>query len=319
MTVSLHRRALLAAASLSIPALLPGGARAQTRFPQRELTWLIYQSPGGSIDLNTRTVQPFVEAKGFKSTLDYATGAGGRVARNKLFSARADGHTIMTEVAPGVSVDTALFDVPYKASDFAPLYGWVASPGQLCTKKDGAIRNIADFVAECGKRRVVVGSIGRGGAHHLQLLALRRDLGVNYDIVHFNGSSAAYAAVSGGHIDAACSGAASASRALDSLYVFAMISGKRAVSLPDVPTAAEQGKTVQSVVQLFFASIRSAVPAERRAALTAAFRDAFKDPDLAARMERQGEELTLMEPEDVQRRLSTEQALIEEFKDALKV
>lgn len=318
MTAIPDRRAVLAAASLSAIALLPTAARAQGRFPQRELTWLIYQSPGGSIDLNTRTVQPFIEAKGFKSTLDYATGAGGRVARNKLFTARADGHTIMTEVAPGVSVDTALFEVPYKSNDFAPLYGWVASPAQICTKKDGPIRDVADLVAECGKRRVVMGSIGRGGAHHLQLLVLRRDLGVNFDIAHFNGSSAAYAAVSGGHIDGACSGLASASRALDSLHVFATIADARGRALPDTPTVKEQGRTVQSVVQLFFASVRSAVPADRRAVLTAAFRDAFKDPDLLARMERQGEELTLMEPEDVQRRLNAEEALITEFKEALK-
>ena len=207
MTMHLTRRGLagLAAASLCTPAL------AQGRFPTRDLTWLIYQSPGGSIDVTTRMIQPFLEARGFKSQLEYATGAGGRVARTRLFTNRPDGYTIMTEVAPGVSVDTALFEVPYAARDFAPIFGWQSTGGQLNVQKNSPIRSMADFVAECRRRRVVVGSIGRGGAHHLQLLAMRRDLGIPFDIAHFNGSSAAYAQVIGGHIDASIGGPASGS------------------------------------------------------------------------------------------------------------
>jgi len=312
------RRSILGAPFLLPAMLAPRGAKAQGRFPQRDLSWIIYQSPGGSIDLNTRTVQPFLEARGFRSTLDYATGAGGRVARTKLFTARPDGHTVMTEVAPGVSVDTALFDVPYKATDFSPVYGWVAQPGQVCTRKGGPIKNVEDLIAACRSRRVVLGSIGRGGAHHLLLLALRRDLGIQFDIAHFNGSAGAYAAVTGGHIDAACSGLSSAARALDSLQIIGVVADTRAMALPDTPTFTEQGHRAQSVEQLFFASVRSTVPAERRTALTNVFREAFQDPELLARMNRQGEELKLMEPAEVAARLNAEQALVEEFKEALK-
>ncbi len=305
----------LGAASLGL-ATAP--AMAQGRFPTRDLTWLIYQSPGGSIDVTTRTIQPFLEARGFKSQFDYATGAGGRVARTKLFTNRADGYTIMTEVAPGVSVDTALFEVPYAARDFTPIYGWQATGGQLNVKKDSPIRNMADFIAACRSRRVVVGSIGRGGAHHLQLLAMRRDLNIPFDIAHFNGSSAAYAQVIGGHIDASIGGPASASRALDNLHIIGVFEPARARALPDHPTVAEQGLTVQLVAQLFFCSARAAVPAERRAALTTAFREAFSEPELIARMERQGEFPVLMEPAQIVTILAAESALVAAFRDELR-
>ncbi len=309
-----HALALGAASAFSLPEL----AKAQGRFPQRELTWLIYQSPGGSVDVSTRMIQPFLEGRGFRSQLEYATGAAGRVARTKLYTNRPDGHTIMTEVAPGVSVDVALFDVPYKPADFAPVYGWQATGGQLNVKKDSSIRNMADFIAECRKRRVVVGSIGRGGAHHLQLLAMKRDLGINFDIAHFNGSSAAYAQVIGGHVDASIAGPASASRALDNLHIVGVFEPKRARSLPDFPTVSEQGLNIQIVSQMFYASVRSTVPADRRRALTEAFREAFKDAELISRMERQGEFPVLLEPEEIARNLAAEGALVEAFKEELR-
>ena len=74
-------------------------------YPDQELVWLIYQSPGGTVDVSTRIVQPYMEKAGFKIRIEYATGAGGRIARNKLFAAKPDGHTVMTEVAPGTIVD----------------------------------------------------------------------------------------------------------------------------------------------------------------------------------------------------------------------
>ena len=59
---------------------------------------------------------------------------------------------------------------------------------------------------------MTVGSFGRGGAHHLHILTMRRQLGLNFGIVHFEGSSPAYAAVLGGHIDVSGGGAASGQR-----------------------------------------------------------------------------------------------------------
>jgi tripartite-type tricarboxylate transporter receptor subunit TctC len=318
MTHRFSRRDALALPIAGATLAAPGIVSAQGRFPARELTWLIYQSPGGSIDVSTRTIAPFLEAQGFRSQFEYATGAGGRVSRTRLFTNRPDGHTIMTEVAPGVSVDTALFEVPYRAADFAPIYGWQATGGQLNVKKDSPIRNMADFVAACRSRRVVVASIGRGGAHHLQLLAMRRDLGVNFDIAHFNGSSAAYAQVIGGHVDASIGGPASAARATDNLHIIAMFGDERSRALPDVPTVAEQNLRVQVVSQLFFVSIRSAVPADRRTALTNGFREAFRSSELIDRMQRQGEFPVLLEPERIAEILTAEGALVAQFRDELR-
>ena len=59
-------------------------ARAQESFPARDINWIIYQAPGGSIDTTARIIQPYLEKHGVKTSLEYVLGAGGRVARTKL-------------------------------------------------------------------------------------------------------------------------------------------------------------------------------------------------------------------------------------------
>jgi tripartite-type tricarboxylate transporter receptor subunit TctC len=147
---------------------------------------------------------------------------------------------------------------------------------------------------------------------------MRRDLSINFDIAHFNGSSAAYAQVIGGHVDASIAGPASASRALDNLHIVGVFEAQRASALPDFATVAEQGLTVQNVSQMFFCSIRATVPADRRAALTAAFRESFREAELVSRMQRQGEFPVLMEPERITENLRAEAALVDAFKEDLR-
>ena len=197
------------------------------RYPAQDINWIIYQAPGGSIDTTARIIQPYLEKAGVKTTLEYVLGAGGRVARTKLFTARPDGYTMMTESAPGGAIDEVIGRASYKASEFIPIYGWSVISWQLCVKKDSPIRTFKDLVDECKKRRVVIGTIGRGGSSHIQLAALQKELNMPFGMVHFDGSGKAYPAVLGGHVDAAMSGPASGSRMSDSLH-FLGVTGERA-------------------------------------------------------------------------------------------
>src|SRR6476661_4948692 len=201
-------------------------AQAQA-YPAHDVSWIIYQAPGGSIDTTARIIQPYLEKAGVKTTLDYVLGAGGRVARNKLFTARPDGYMMMTESAPGAAIDEIGGRAKYKALDFTPIYGWSVIGWQICVKKDSPIRTFKDLVEECKKRRVVIGTIGRGASSHIQIAAIQKDLGMQFGLAHFEGSGKAYPAVLGGHVDAAISGPASGSRMADSLHFLAVTGEER--------------------------------------------------------------------------------------------
>src|SRR6187551_2958877 len=121
----LDRREFLAGAgALAGTATLTSPGRAEEAFPARDISWLIYQAPGGSIDTTARIIQPYLERNGVKTNLEYVLGAGGRVARSKLYAARPDGYVMMTESAPGGAIDEVIGRAGYKASEFIPIFGW---------------------------------------------------------------------------------------------------------------------------------------------------------------------------------------------------
>jgi len=287
---SASRRGLLGAAVMGA-AGLAGPASAQQRFPSRELSWLIYQAPGGSIDLTARMIQPVLAEQQVRTNLDYAVGAGGRIARTRVFRARPDGYTIMTESSPGAVMDEILRGAEYKAQEFEPIFGWSIIGWQFCVKKDSPIRNVQDLVAEARRRRVTMGTIGRGGSSHLQVEIVKRRLNIDLDVVHFDGSGRAYPALLGGHVDVACSGPASGSRNRDSLHFIALTRPEPA--LPDVPTFEQQGFAgVESADQLWYALTTPGTPAARVARLEEAFARAFENQELLERMRRAGESIT---------------------------
>ena len=225
-------------------------ATAEEKFPARDINWIIYQAPGGSIDTTARIIQPYLERNGIKTNLEYVLGAGGRVARSKLYTARPDGYVMMTESAPGGAIDEVIGRAGYKASEFIPIYGWSVVSWQLCVKKDSPIQTFQQFADECKKRRVVVGTIGRSGSSHIQLAALQKELNLPFGMVHFEGSGKAYPAVLGGHVDAAISGPGSGSRMRDSLHFLAVTGEEREKALPDVPTLKELGFAVTPIDQI---------------------------------------------------------------------
>jgi len=296
---------------------LTSSARAQETFPARDISWIIYQAPGGSIDTTARIIQPYLEKQGVKTSLDYVLGAGGRVARSKLHTARPDGYMMMSESAPGAAIDEVIGRANYKASDFIAIYGWSVVSWQLCVKKDSSIQTFQQFVDECKKRRVVVGTIGRSGSSHIQLAALQKELNLPFGMVHFEGSGKAYPAVMGGHVDAAISGPGSGSRMRESLHFLAVTGETREQALPDVPTLTELGFRVTPIDQIWYAMATPKVPDDRIAILSNAFAKAFEDKMLWEQMHQAGEYIKLLTRPQVEDMVAKQAQVIEKYKDLL--
>ena len=323
-TLRIDRRGFLrnagsAALGATVGSMGPLGssARGQEKFPARDISWIIYQAPGGSIDTTARVIGPYLEKQGIKTSLDYVLGAGGRVARSKLHSARPDGYMMMTESAPGAAVDEVIGRAGYKASEFIPIYGWSVLSWQICVKKDSSIRTFQQFVDECKKRRVVVGTIGRSGSSHIQLAALQKDLNLPFGLVHFEGSGKAYPAVMGGHVDAAISGPGSGSRMRESLHFLAVTGQEREKALPDVPTLTELGFRVTPIDQIWYAMTTPKVPDDRIALLSGAFAKAFEDKMLWEQMQKAGEYLKLLTGQQAGDMVRKQAEVIEKYKDLL--
>jgi tripartite-type tricarboxylate transporter receptor subunit TctC len=324
-TSEIHRRDFLAKAgkaALGVTAASSAGpfassALGQEKFPAHEINWIIYQAPGGSLDTTARIIQPYLEKAGVKTTLDYVLGAGGRVARTKLHTAKPDGYAMMTESAPGAAIDEFIGRASFKAKDFPPIYGWSVVGWQICVKKDSPIRTFENLVDECKKRRVVIGTIGRGASSHIQLAAIQKQLDLPFGVAHFDGSGKVYPAVLGGHIDAAISGPGSGSRMQDSLHFLAVTGKHRESALPDVPTLTELGFKVTPIDQIWYAMATPKTPADRIDALSAAFEKAFSDKALIEQMTKAGESITLLKRPEIEKMVAQQSEVIDKYKDLL--
>jgi tripartite-type tricarboxylate transporter receptor subunit TctC len=267
-------------------------ATAEEKFPARDINWIIYQAPGGSIDTTARIIQPYLERNGVKTNLEYVLGAGG-------------------------AIDEVIGRAGYKASEFIPIFGWSVVSWQLCVKKDSPIQTFQQFADECKKRRVVVGTIGRSGSSHIQLAALQKELNLPFGMVHFEGSGKAYPAVLGGHVDAAISGPGSGSRMRDSLHFLAVTGEEREKALPDVPTLKELGFAVTPIDQIWYAMATPKVPDDRIAVLSSAFAKAFEDKMLWEQMQKAGEYLKLLTGRQAGDMVRKQAEVIEKYKDLL--
>ena len=77
-------------------AMLPPGAGAQGKYPERAVRVVIPFVPGGSTDFIARVMQPGLsEALGQPIVLDNRPGAAGNIAVEMAANAVPDGHTVL--------------------------------------------------------------------------------------------------------------------------------------------------------------------------------------------------------------------------------
>jgi tripartite-type tricarboxylate transporter receptor subunit TctC len=306
------------AAVMGLNMIMPKPVWSQT-FPSRPVRWICYQAPGGTMDTTIRAYQPFLAKYGGDTQIEYLQGGSGNIARTEVYNAEPDGYTMMMEANPGAVFGEVVAGAAYEAREFEPIFGWSIDGWQLCTQIDGEIRDVDDLVRIANERTLTAATIGRGSTTHLQLLVLQEALGIDFNIVHFNGTGEAYPQVIGGNVDFAVGGPGSGARSRDNLHIFATFRAEREALLQDVPTMAEQGyDNVPSIDQTWYVSATPGIPADRLEVLTNAFREGFEDPEFAEAQERAGlAALTPLEPDQLREIVNASFDLAQQYRDVL--
>lgn len=300
---------------LASPAIVCGSARAASDYPSQDLTWLVHNSPGGVIDNTTRVLQTSLEKYGFKSSIDYARGASGRIARAKLYRAKPDGYTIMTDTIPDGAIGEVIYHGQYRISEFEPIIGWYSNSFGLIVQPKSPLQTLGDFVKAARSGRVTVATFGKGSAAHLQMALLRNKYKLNIQFVHFDGGARAVAAVLGGHVQSGIVGTTLA--AGDTLKALAVFRDKRDPLLPKTATSAEQGYPVLSMNQIVYADAGPRVPSDRLAKLRGAFAKALADPAQIAQQKKVNVEVVPITSEELKKLSNTALDVVNEYKKEL--
>jgi tripartite-type tricarboxylate transporter receptor subunit TctC len=225
-----------------------GGAGAQQAYPDKPIRLIVGFAPGGNTDTVARIVgQKLGEAVGTQVIVDNRGGAGGTIGTEIAARANPDGYTLTmgttTTHAIAVAAYAKLRYDPVR--DFAPIALVASAPYLLVVNAKMPSRNLKEFIAYAKSQpgKLNYGSAGQATTTHLVMATLANRAGLDMTHVPFKGNGPATTAVLAGEVQVLFGAvppllphvAANRVRAL------AISSGKRSVTLPEVPTVAESG------------------------------------------------------------------------------
>ncbi len=150
--------------------------------------------------------------------------------------------------------------------------------------------------ARAKPEQIKVSDAGIGSVTHIGTLVLGKAADVKFAPVHFDSGAQTTTALLGGHVDAQTVSVPAAISQIKSgtLRVLAVLSEQRDPSLPDVPTAAEQGYKAYMTAYYGFL-MPAGAPKEIVQALSQATKKTLDLPDIKKRMEESGQPATYLD------------------------
>jgi len=239
------RRLLLAAGTAGLAA--PGLARAQGRFPDRPIRFIIPWPPGGSADSQIRSMCEIAARRlGQPIVIENRPGAGGTLHAPYLArEARPDGYTIgqmhLSVIRRAFLVRNAQWD---PVEDFTPIIGLCGWLFGVCVRADSPIRTWRDFVdhARRAPGRMTFATSGIATTNHLAMEELAAKEGMELTHVPFRGANEGVTAVLGGQVDSIADASTWAPHVeAGRLRLLCVWSAERASRFPEVPTLKELG------------------------------------------------------------------------------
>jgi tripartite-type tricarboxylate transporter receptor subunit TctC len=237
---------------------LASGVAAATAqgYPNKPVRIVVGFTAGGPTDAIARIVaQRLSDSLGQQFVVENMGGAGGNTAAGQVARATPDGYTIMA-ISTGFVVNPSLYaKVPYDPiKDFAPISLVAASPNIVVVNPSVPAKTLSELVQliRDNPGKYSFAGPGVGSTPHLGGELFR--LAFKLDLVHvpFAGAGPAVQATVGGHTPIAFTALPSSLSAVQAgqLRALGIAASKRAASMPDVPTFAEQGITDQDAETL---------------------------------------------------------------------
>lgn len=286
----MHRRGLLGAFALSVPAIqtaaAQGGAGAADRWPNREIQLVTGFGPGGGTDLIARAVAAHMEkALGVPVVVRNTPGAGGTLGPTRIAQSRPDGYTFGLVGFSALVVAPLTMDLPYKPWESFEFLG-ITSELRIGIPVGPSlpnVRTLADLIAEGKRRPLTFASTNPGSA--VSFFDLQRLTGIQMTYVQIPSITEAASQVAGGHIDSYTGTSEMIGLVRGgNLRMVASASIDRWPEFPEVPTLIEQGYET-ATRQLIIWAGPAGLPPPIRERLESALMAAAGSPEVLARQQ----------------------------------
>jgi tripartite-type tricarboxylate transporter receptor subunit TctC len=226
--------------------LAPATASAQA-WPARPLRVIVPYAPGGTVDTVARVMaQDLSETLGQQVVVENRSGASGTIGSDLVAKSAPDGYTLLVNASLHIVTPMLVTGVPYDpVKDFTQISFIGSVPLLMIANTALPANNFREFVAlvkaNPGKHNFA--SSGTGAAGHLAEEMVKKQAGLDIQIITYRGTAPGLVDLISGNISALID-------PLPATYpqvrggkakALAVTSSKRLAILPDVPTIAESG------------------------------------------------------------------------------
>jgi tripartite-type tricarboxylate transporter receptor subunit TctC len=281
------RMLLLAAMALATPAL------AQSPGFERPIRIIVPIAPGGGTDVFARLLAEIIGTSlGQPIVVENRPGASSTIGTQFVAEQRADGTTLLFTANAPITAAPHVMTTRYTLDQLDPMFIVGHTGFTLCVRQDSPITTAQELIAamRAAPGRMTYGTDGVGGNMHLAAERLFRALGLEATMVPFQGAAQTLTAFSGGHIDLYGGSIAVAMPAIRDGRARCLVLTQRAQH-PEVPTAAgldALGVPNEETLIWWGMLAPRGMPADRRAALMAAFEAAWRTERFQTQLARSG-------------------------------
>src|SRR5215467_11937626 len=251
MRLGMNRREILmgGGATLLTATLLPSGAVAQGRYPDRPIKLIVPFAPGGATDVAGRLWAEKIKPLVGTVVVENKPSGGGAPGTTEVARAQPDGYTLLfgntsTQVLLPVLMPRPPYD-PVK--DFAAISIVCVSPTVIVVNEKVPVRTLRELIAyaKANPGKLSYGSAGAGTLTNLAGELFKELIGAP-DIVHipYKGSAPGVADLAAGHIPMMTpniGGPLIDFHRTGKVRILAVAHETRLKIAPDIPTAIEAG------------------------------------------------------------------------------
>ncbi|MBV7486739.1 tripartite tricarboxylate transporter substrate binding protein [Bordetella sp. BOR01] len=281
-------------AAFAAGMLLCASAPALAAWPERPVTIIVPAAPGGTTDIATRIIADKLSSRlGQSVVVENRAGAAGIIGSQQLVRAAPDGYTlIMGNIGPNAINYSMYPDLPYKASDFAPITLVISVPNVLVVNAQSPAHSAGELIDMLRKDagKYSFGSSGTGQSPHLSGELFKQRAGVQATHVPYKGAGPAVAALLADQFTFMIDNLPSSMPHIQAgkFRALAVTSAERVPELPDVPTMREAGIDDMVVTAWFGLMAPAGTPAPVIDRLAAAAREVVAMPEVQRRFRAMG-------------------------------
>jgi len=295
-----------------LTGLLSLPAQAQEAWPSKPVRTIVPFPAGGVVDLVTRAVtdrlatvlrQPFV--------VEARPGANGNIGTEAAARAPADGYTLLTASPATVTQPLLSNTARHKASDFVGVGLIGAPPNLFVVSPSVPVRTLRELVEYVRARpgQLSVTNPGVGTSNHLGQELFFSLTGLQMINVRYPGQPQMIPDLASGqvHFGLLTQGLAMPHIKEGRLRALAIGAPSRSRDLPDVPTTAEAGFPEATFLPWYGLVAPAATPRPVIRRLSDEILAALKEPEVIARLDKMGTQITPASAEDFDALIKSEQ------------